>query len=195
VGIAEAYKIYVDADVVLAADEVDAWVPEGLNDFVEGRVAALLQRWRLMNVYLAGGFERAETAEVCRRVARNCCSWLMKVTEMEAYDWTYLNSSSLMPAKGSQEYRELAHVAASLDIGDWMGRWREDVIARLGYYCTMSDRYLTFPGAGAGRNSAARKLINRTANAISREMDGVIHAIQTNNSKPKRRKKEVEEEE
>jgi len=191
-GIAEVYKVYVDADMDLDQDEVGDWFREGLDAFVEARVAQLVMRWKLMNVYVAGGMEREETAKVCRQVARNSCSWLMKIMGMEAYDWTYLNGSDLMPDKESEEYRQIAHAAASLDISAWLGRWREECLARMSWYCTMADRALD---AGVPQKTAARKLTNRVAHALNREIDGVLHALHQDNAKPKRRQKGVAEEE
>lgn len=191
-GIAEVYKVYLDPDMEIHEDEVATWFETGLDVFVEEVVTALTARWQLMNVYLAGGFERAETAEVARRVARNSCSWLMKISEMEAYDWTYKNGSSLMPPKEDPEYKKLAHNAASLDIGSWLYAWRTAVLSRMRWFCSISEKALAI---AVKDKQASRKRTNKTAHALQREIDGVLHAIHQDQAKPKRRQKSVSEEE
>lgn len=188
-GLASAYWEYVDEDMVLDPETVSSWGTVGLQEFIEGRVGALVVRWRLMNVYIAHGMERPGTAKVARQVARSTCGWLMHVAEMEAYDWTYKDASGLMDVDES-EMRRLSHAAASLDIAAWLGRWREDVLAQMSWYCTVSQRHLA---ASPGRS--LNKKLNRVAHAVHRELEGVVHAINEDQSKPKRRKTADAEEE
>lgn len=192
-GIAEAYWQYVDEDLEFDPETLAEWPETGLSEYVEGRVAALVQRWCLLNVYLRGGFERPETAKVARQVARSTCSWLMKVAEIQAYDWTYVNGTSLMPEENSEEYRELAHFAASMDLVAWLGRWREDALARMIWFCSISETALRGWSGSGGR--AFRKQVNKISHAIDKEIQGVAHALKQDEAKPRRRKTADAEEE
>lgn len=189
-GIAEAYKDFVDNSYTFTDEEL-AEFPAQFEEFVEGRVRQLLSRWRLMNTYVRNGLDRQATAKLARQVARSSCAWLMAVHEIPAYDWTY--SGPLMPEAGSEEQRELNHLAASLDISDWLMRWREDTVTRMQWFCSMAA--CAMERTSIPMRKSLRKRINRTANAVQKEIDGVLHAIQVDRAKPKKAKKDTSDSE
>jgi hypothetical protein len=176
----------------LSWSDLEDWFQEQREVDIESMIEILVDRWRVLNVYIWNDMPRQETAVKARQIARNKCSWLMKVNNLKAFDWlTEKGQGALMPDLDSEERLELNHRAASLEMFPWLMIWRERALVNLQRFATYSDALLQ-----TGRMTRNwRSVANKTGSALEKELEGVIHVIELDGAKPRSHKKKAEEEE
>jgi hypothetical protein len=190
--IAQAYQKYVDEELVekATAGDLKDWYEDGFNIELAGHADRLRDRWLVLYVYCRNEMERKHTAEAGRDVARRSGQWLYAKLDFRRYlDWTWSAIDHMDP----DERVQWNHQAAVIDIEKYLLNWREHTLVILQLFATRCDAVLRKGSMFVSKQE--RRHYNVVLNILEKEMQGVVHAIKEDHARPRRLKKEVEEEE
>lgn len=158
------YDAYEDVGLAFSEEEVEAYSPQAL---AEARRDHLLDQWAVT-------FKRSQLAGVEKPVwwkdaakkTLDCAGWICVAVEVPAFDRDSLVEG--LPAPETADGKKLARRALDLTPEDWLGAWEANAEACMRYTVTLGRRSVT-----KHKNKNTKRLSNKLANAIMREIQAV----------------------